>query len=59
MATIKELNEAIETLKVECESHKECTECPMFDNCDIEYGYVQQTPCNWETIKDGDYDEAD
>lgn len=56
MFTINELNDAIETLKAECESHEICsTECPMFDNCDREYCYVK-APCNWEAIKDGDSD---
>lgn len=58
METVGELNDAIEILKAECASHEKCTECPMFDNCATEYCYVQ-APCNWETIKDGDYDGND
>lgn len=55
MTTVKELNEAIEILKAECESHVACTECPMCDNCQRDYCYAL-APCNWETIKRNESD---
>lgn len=54
MATVNELNDAIEILKAECYAHKECESCDFheIDGCKL----LENIPMDWETIKDGDSD---
>lgn len=57
MSTVGELNDAIETLKTECASHKECKYCDFhkIDGCKLR----DNTPENWETIKNNGYESVD
>lgn len=56
MATIDELNKAIETLISECNTHKMCTTCPMYENCS-RIIYDRCCICDWEKIKEGEQDD--
>lgn len=56
MATVRELNKAIETLKDECRKHRSCATCPLSD----EYLFcnLRLLPSVWKTIKEGDSDDS-
>lgn len=56
MATIKEINEAIETLMSECNTHEMCMSCPMHENCSRLF-YDEGCINNWEKIKEGEQDD--
>ena len=54
MSEIKKLNEAMKVLKEECEKHKPCYDCPLFD-------YKIYPECRVETIPENYrlFEEAD
>ena len=53
MATVGELNDAIETIKMECNAHGACCDCPLHMGpfCSFE---INLFPYKWETIGDGE-----
>lgn len=54
MATVDELNDAIEILKAECLAHDMCKNCCLGEitGCKL----FKKIPGAWETIKEGEQD---
>ena len=47
MSNIKELNQAISTLKTFCDKQRDCVGCPFNENCG-------DTPENWKLFKENE-----
>lgn len=57
MATVNELNDAMEIIKAECSAHEGCEDCYFAkrNRCKL----FESIPMDWETIKDGEQDGKD